>query len=104
MKTIIVLAAFAATLSAVPAPAQEPVRQVVQTADLDLANPRDVARLDRRIRSAVAAACGPVSAADPAGANAARQCRAETRPGVALERSRAMAAAKRPTEVAAAGF
>jgi UrcA family protein len=50
---------------------------VIAYGDLDLGSRSGVARLDSRIREAVEAACGSVSAIDHAGHNAVRTCRYE---------------------------
>ena len=67
-----------AALSAAPAPA-ETAREVqslhVGYSDLDLRSHEAQAKLQRRIRSAVAAACGTASNSDLQGMNAARRCR-----------------------------
>ena len=83
MKILHIAAALAATLTAAtlaasPSIAQAPAspeRVVVSYADLDLSSPAGVATLNRRILSAVQAACGPESDSDPRGKNLARQCR-----------------------------
>ena len=60
------LAATAATVAfASPAAAQTEDRSVVVSfAGLDLANPADAVRLDRRLQSAARSVCGPDLAAD----------------------------------------
>jgi UrcA family protein len=85
MKLLHIAAALAAALSgtigATPAAAQPPVaaeRQVVGYADLDLSSRAGVATLNRRILTAVQAACGPTSDADPHGKNAVHECRGRT--------------------------
>lgn len=70
-----------AALSAAPAEAEtaREVRSVrVGYSDLDLRSPEGAAKFHRRIRSAVADACGTASDADLRGKNEARRCRAET--------------------------
>lgn len=102
MRSILPLAAVAAACLAAPAFAQSAapdLRVVVSYADLDLASPAGQARLDRRIRTAVALACGPVSDADPAGKNRVRECRRTAEAQVAGQRDRALAAAA-PTHLA----
>jgi UrcA family protein len=94
MKTILTLAAAAVAFAAAPAFAQSggATRLTIGYADLDLSTARGVARLDRRIRTAVEVACGPTSDADLHGKNVARQCRVETL---------ALARAQRDTAIAA---
>lgn len=94
MKTILTIALAAVAFAASPALAQDPgaSRLTVSYADLDLSTPRGVARLDRRIRTAVEAACGPTSNADLHGTNLVSQCRADTL---------ALARAQRDTAIAA---
>ena len=105
MKTIILAAALAAGCLSAPAFAQQTTISVGY-ADLDLSRAADVAKLDRRLQAAVNTACGPTSAADLEGSNAASRCRAQTAQAVSLQRTRALAAAsRRGTAVAAAsGF
>lgn len=110
MNRIIILAALvAAPLLApafAPALAQEAAladqTEFVSYDDLDLVNEADVRILDRRIRTAVEAACGPASNADPAGRNEVRHCRAETTTRVAAERDVAIAEARQPVRTASA--
>ncbi|SNS12405.1 UrcA family protein [Sphingomonas laterariae] len=113
MKTMLALAALGSAFWVPPAYAGAPVggpiggdtRQAVAHADLDLANPRDRAILDRRLRSAAEAVCGPMSSSDPKGGNEIRQCRAETLARATAERDRLVAAAQpaTPTRLAAGG-
>ena len=108
MNRIIMLAALAAAPCLVPAQAeaQNPTpadgARIVRYSDLDLSRKGDVATLDRRIRSAVAAACGPVSDAHPAGKNDVRRCRAETTARLASQRNRAVADARQSVRTALA--
>ena len=70
MRSILAFAAVAAACLASPAIAQTgrgDLQVKVSYADLDLASAAGRTRLDRRIRAAVAYACGPVSDVDPAG-------------------------------------
>jgi UrcA family protein len=101
MKILIPLAVLSATLVVAPAsaPAAE-ARQVVSYGDLDLSRSRDVAKLDRRIRTAVEAACGPASDADVKGKNELRRCHQLTLERVADQRARAIALS-RPAAVLA---
>jgi UrcA family protein len=102
MKTLIALAAIAASFSAVPALAQEvarPAQIVVSYSDLDLGTRAGVQTLDRRIRSAVELACGPTSPADPAGKNVVVRCHAETLALARARRDTAIAAATVPSPV-----
>ena len=101
MKILHLAAALAATLTATlaasPSIAQAPAspeRVVVSYADLDLSSQAGVATLNRRILTAVQAACGPESDADPHGKNVIRECRhrafdqavSQTRGAIALAR------------------
>ena len=95
MKTILTLAAAAIAFSAAPASAQNAAGSsplAVSYADLDLSTAQGVARLDRRIRTAVETACGPISNADPHGTNLVLQCRAETLAIARAQRDTAIAA------------
>lgn len=59
------VAATAATLAfATPAAAQAADQVSVSYADLDLGQPADAARFDRRLRAAAAEVCGPDNAKD----------------------------------------
>ena len=94
MTRMIFVAFLLATGLTAPAPAQEGAgRQVASYADLDLSRSADVAKLDRRIRVAVAAACGVASDADLEGQTAERNCRAAALREAALQRSRAVGSA-----------
>ena len=103
MKTLIApiafaAAAFAATLAAQPAMAQEvsaPTTITVSYSDLDLGSQAGQRVLDRRIRSAVEEACGPTSDADPAGKNRILECRTETLAEARAQRNTALASANR---------
>src|SRR4051812_44613702 len=82
MKILHIAAALAASLSvalvASPATAQVPTpgeRISISYADLDLTSHSGVAALNRRIRTAAEAACGPTSDADPHGRNLVQECR-----------------------------
>jgi UrcA family protein len=96
MKALTSLAALvAATLSLVPATAQgaPPAgsSQIVHYGDLDLSRAADVRKLDHRLRAAIDRACGPTSAADPAGARWVRQCRTALRAEVGERRAEVLA-------------
>ena len=102
MKTILTLslAAAAIAFSGTPAFAQQSSSSVaIGYADLDLGTTAGVRRLDRRIRTAVELACGPVSSFDPAGKNEVRQCRADTLAAARAQRDLAIAAAARDSQV-----
>ena len=81
------LLASAVTLS--PAIAAEPAAgiAVVNTADLDLGDARDVRTLDQRLTIAIVEACGEASNVDLAGRNAVRACRVEARAKVNATRN-----------------
>jgi UrcA family protein len=95
MKPILAFAVAVAALAGSPALSQ-PVADggeiVVSYADLDLTTRGGIRSFDRRIRTAVEQACGPISSSDPAGRNDVAQCRAD---GLALAR------AQRDTAIAA---
>ena len=101
MKALLIsLAAAAITFAAAPAPAQTaPSQVVVSYADLDLSTPAGVRKLDRRLRSAVEIACGPISSADPAGKNRVRDCRAETLAVARAQRDTAIADANAGSQI-----
>jgi UrcA family protein len=104
MNRIILLAALVAAPSLTPALAQsqgDPIQRVGY-ADLDLTREADVRKLDRRIGQAIKNVCGTASDADPEGKNEIRRCRTQTSERLLAERGRAIAAASRPTQVAAA--
>ena len=98
MKKMLTLAALAAALLVAPAQAQsgsaQPVTFSVEYSDLDLSNPADVRRLDRRIEIAARTACGPTSSADPKGMREVRRCRIQASEAASQQRSRAIAAAQ----------
>jgi UrcA family protein len=101
MKSFVILAVFAATLSGSlatsPASAQSPAsggRVVVSYADLDLASQAGVARLNRRILTAVQAACGTESDSDPHGKNLIQACRHRNFDQASSQARRAIALAR----------
>ena len=97
MKKILILAAataVAALFTGSPAFAQEPAaasQLIVSYADLDLSTDHGVRTLDRRLRSAAEAVCGPISSADPRGKNEVRHCRTQTLAEARAERDNAIA-------------
>lgn len=100
MKTLLAFAAAAVAFSATPAFAQQPSSTVaVSYADLDLSTARGIRKLDRRIRTAVERACGPISSFDPAGKNDVRQCRTDTLAAARVQRDVAIAAVARDSQV-----
>jgi UrcA family protein len=101
MKTILTLAAAAVAFSASPALAQNTGSNqlVVSSAGLDLSTARGVAKLDRRIRTAVEIACGPTSLADLHGQNFVRQCRTDTLALARAQRDTAIAAASGQSQI-----
>ena len=100
MTRTFALAAIAAMACATAAAAQtnnQPVHtEVVAFADLDLRTAEGVRALDRRILSAVQAACGAESAADITGSNDVRRCRKQLLAGLVAQRDGAIAANPRP--------
>lgn len=110
MKNLVILAAFAATLAGSlatsPVAAQAPAsaeRVVVSYADLDLSSQAGVARLNRRILTAVQAACGTESDSDPHGKNLIHECRSRTFDQAASQARRAIALASRDGPTVFAG-
>ena len=100
------LLACAAALAACPVTpvlaAPDGRRQaVVSTIGLDLSSASGVARLDRRIRTAIEAVCGTRADYDPAGANAIRRCRVQARELIAPRRARLVASASATASLAA---
>ena len=111
MKTLHIIAALAATLSAAsistsPAAAQAPAsgeRLVVAYSDLDLTSRSGVARLNRRILTAVQAACGTPSDSDAHGKIAINQCRHRTFDQASSQAQRAIALASQAAPTVLAG-
>ncbi|QLC25659.1 UrcA family protein [Parasphingopyxis algicola] len=68
-----------------------PASLAVSHADLDLGNPADRIRLQRRLRAAAREVCGTAYNFDLRGRNAVRECRARTLESVRLPRSDALA-------------
>ena len=98
MKILTSLVALAAaTILYAPATAQTAAShtETVTYADLDLARPDGVRELDRRLRTAIDNACGPVSSADPAGKRAVRSCRTALRRAVTERREEVLAGVNR---------
>ena len=95
MKMLLALAALLGMPGAVHSqvPPHSNIRVVIRTADLDLANAHDRARLDRRIGRIVADACGTPSASDLAGQNEVRRCRVLAKDRASLQRDAAIATA-----------
>ena len=96
------LALFALVLASAPALAQPP-SATVRTADLDLATPSGVARLDRRIDRAVEEICGTAVAADLDGLAAIGRCRAATMKSVSGQRAMLIAHAGGSRTIALTG-
>jgi len=91
------LAMIASAATIAPAIAAEPAAgiAIVNTADLDLNNARDVRTLDRRLGIAIVEACGEASNVDLAGRNAVRACRVDARAKVDAQRDRLVQLAAR---------
>ena len=99
------LALAAATLSLVPAAAQNSAgsqSQIVHYGDLDLARPEGVRALDRRLKTAIDRACGPASPADPVGTRMVRDCRVALRHEIAGRRAEVLAGVAGGTQIAVA--
>ena len=80
-KILILAAALVASFTSLapPAFAQDSAGQVVVSfADLDLSTRSGIRTFDRRIRTAVEQACGPISSFDPRGKNVVLDCREDT--------------------------
>ena len=110
MKILHIAAALAVTLTgtlaANPAAAQAPAaaeRIVVAHADLDLSTRSGVATLNRRILTAVQAACGPESDSDLHGRNLAELCRQRSFDQAAAQARRAIASANQDGPAVLAG-
>lgn len=97
MKTIVLAALAAASLSAAPAFAQPgaPTRIEISAAGLDLATAQGRAALDLRVLHAARAACGTPSPADARGPSNLAACVAEVRQAAAAQRDTLVAAAQR---------
>ena len=97
MKTTILAALVAASLSATPAFAQDPatVRVTISPAGLDLTTAEGRAALDLRVVHAVRTACGTPSPADARGRTKAADCLAEARTAAAEQREVLIAQAMR---------
>lgn len=95
-------AALANVAVAVPAHAAEPSAPTasVRYADLDLATPDGVARLDRRIRIAAKSVCGEADPRDLARMAPVQQCRAKAIVSAAPQIASAIESAHGDTRVA----
>ncbi|MGD9810469.1 MAG: UrcA family protein [Sphingobium sp.] len=107
MKRPIALFAVAGALSLAPAYAQShdfvARSEAVSYGDLDLGQPAGQRMLDRRLRSAVQAACGEASNADLASGNRVRSCRRDLTQRIAEIRQKIIAGAEaRPAVTLAA--
>ncbi len=99
MKTILILAAFAAAGLAAPVQAESNALDartaVVNFSKLDLSSEAGVRALDRRIGAAARTACGTPSSADPEGLRKVKACRADAIASAAAQRDRAIESARR---------
>ncbi|HYD13680.1 MAG TPA: UrcA family protein [Allosphingosinicella sp.] len=96
MKTLVLAAVAAASLSAAPAIAQPgPTRIVISPAGLDLATAEGRAALDLRILHAARDACGTPSSADARGRAKAEECVTGLRAAAAEQRDVMIASAER---------
>ena len=103
MKTIVLAAVAAASLSAAPALAQPgPTRIVISPAGLDLATAEGRAALDLRILHAARTACGTPSSADARGRSKTEACVADLRLAAAEQRDVMIASAERRARTALA--
>jgi UrcA family protein len=105
MKTIVLAAVAAASLSAAPAFAQSPAptRIEISAAGLDLATAQGRAAFDLRVFHAARTACGTPSPADAQGPRKAASCIADVRAAVAAQREALIAQAGRPGRSVLAG-
>lgn len=99
--SLFALALIASAVTLSPVVAAEPAAgiAIVNTADLDLGNARDVRTLDRRLTIAIVEACGEASNVDLEGRNAVRACRADARAKVNAERDRLVQLASRSGDI-----
>lgn len=97
MKSIVLAAVLAASLSAAPALAQTDAqtRIVISPAGLDLATAEGRAALDLRVLHAARAACGTPSPADAQGRGKTETCVADLRLAAAAQTEVMIAAAGR---------
>ena len=103
MKTLVLAAVAAASLSAAPAIAQPAqTRIVISPAGLDLTTAKGRAVLDLRILHAARTACGVPSPADARGLSKADSCVADLRTAAAGQRDLMIAAAERQARTALA--
>lgn len=99
MKTIFVVAAIAASLTATSGFAQSAERQiVVRHADLDLTSAAGRATLDLRLLHAARTACGTPSPADALGAQRTEACVADLTAAAAPQREALIALAQRQAQ------
>ena len=101
-KILILAAALVASFATLtpPAFAQQSAGQVVVSySDLDLGTSSGIRTFDRRIRSAVEQACGPISSFDPRGKNVVLDCREDTLALARAQRDTAIAAATGASQV-----
>jgi UrcA family protein len=96
MKTILLAAVAAASLSAAPAFAQNnaPARIEISAAGLDLATAEGRAALDLRVLHAARTACGTPSPADARGQTRLAACVADVRLAAAAQRDTMIASAQ----------
>ncbi|WP_114954299.1 UrcA family protein [Sphingosinicella terrae] len=102
LTTLVALAATTALLAPATAQSSSTHTESVRYADLDLARPDGVRELDRRLRTAIENACGPISSADPAGKRAVRACRTSLRNAVSERRNQVLAGIDRPEPIVVA--
>ena len=104
MKKVHLLLAAALCTAPVLAEAADEANIVrINYSDLDLSSPKGVAKLDRRVRTAVQTACGAASDADLAGKNAVRQCRARSYEAASAQVRLAAAAGRNAPVLVASG-
>lgn len=95
MKTLVIVAALAATLAVTPASAQEDRQIAVRHADLDLTTAAGQATLDLRLLHAARTACGAPSPADALGQARADACVTDLVATAAPQRAALIALAQR---------
>ena len=103
-KILILAAALVASFTSLapPAFAQQAAgagQVVVGYGDLDLNSRAGLRTLDRRIRTAVEQACGPISSFDPRGKNVVLDCREDTLALARAQRDTAIAGATGASQI-----
>jgi UrcA family protein len=98
IRSLIPIVLLSTLVAATPAAASQ---KIVSYADLDLTNPEGIAKLDRRIQSAVRDVCGRAYPADLQSIHDVRRCRANSLADVQPQRSKALAQNNSSVQLAA---